>query len=75
MESTHPDYDEYNYNVSEISHNPYHLISYLTAKYGDWTYADVEAEIEALFSEQYSLHTEGRTETVTENRTVRVREA
>ena len=67
MESTHPDYDEYNYNVSEISHNPYHLISYLTAKYGDWTYADVEAEIEALFSEQYSLHTEGRTETVTED--------
>ena len=75
MESTHPDYDEYNYNVSEISHNPYHLISYLTAKYGDWTYADVEAEIEALFSEQYSLHTEGRTETVTETRTVRVGES
>ena len=75
MESTHPDYDEYNYNVSEISHNPYHLISYLTAKYGDWTYADVEAEIESLFSEQYSLHTEGRTETVTETRTVRVGES
>lgn len=75
MESMHPDYDEYNYNVSEISHNPYHLISYLTAKYGDWTYADVEAEIEALFSEQYSLHTEGRTETVTETRTVRVGES
>ena len=75
MESIHPDYDEYNYNVSEISHNPYHLISYLTAKYGDWTYADVEAEIEALFSNQYSLHTEGRTETVTETRTVRVGES
>ena len=75
MESTHPDYDEYNYNVSEISHNPYHLISYLTAKYGDWTYADVEAEIEVLFSEQYSLHTEGRTEIVTETRTVRVGES
>ena len=75
MESTHPDYDEYNYNVSEISHNPYRLISYLTAKYGDWTYADVEAEIEALFSEQYSLHTEGRTETMTETRTVRVGES
>ena len=75
MESTHPDYDEYNYNVSEISHNPYHLISYLNAKYGDWTYADVEAEIESLFSEQYSLHAEGRTETVTETRTVRVGES
>jgi len=35
MEATHPDYDEYQYNVGEIAHNPYHLISYLTAKYGD----------------------------------------
>lgn len=28
-------YDEYQYNLGEITHNPYHLISYLTAKYGD----------------------------------------
>lgn len=75
MESAHPGYDEYNYNVSEISHNPYHLISYLTAKYGDWTYADVADEIENLFSAQYSLSTEGKTETVTETRTVRVGES
>ena len=75
MESTHPGYDEYNYNVSEISHNPYHLISYLTAKYGDWTYADVADEIQNLFSLQYSLITEGKTETVTETRTVRVGES
>ena len=34
MESTHPGYDEYWYQVDEISHNPYHLISYFTAKYG-----------------------------------------
>lgn len=75
MESLHPGYDEYNYNVSEITHNPYHLISYLTAKYGDWTFEDVEDEIDELFSEQYSLHTEERTETVTETRTVRVGES
>ena len=60
MESEHPGYDEYQYNVSEITHNPYHLISYLTAIYGDWTYADVESEIEELFSSQYSLNTEGK---------------
>ena len=75
MESEHPGYDEYQYNVSEITHNPYHLISYLTAKYGDWTYADVESEIEELFSSQYSLNTEEKTETVTETRTVRVGES
>ena len=75
MESEHPGYDEYQYNVSEITHNPYHLISYLTAIYGDWTYADVESEIEELFSSQYSLNTEGKTETVTETRTVRVGES
>lgn len=75
MESEHPGYDEYQYNVSEITHNPYHLISYLTAKYGDWTYADVEDEIEALFSSQYALNTEEKTETVTETRTVRVGES
>lgn len=75
MESEHPGYDEYQYNVSEIIHNPYHLISYLTAKYGDWTYEDVENEIEALFTSQYSLNTESKTETVTETKTVRVGES
>lgn len=75
METTHPGYDEYQYNVSEIAHNPYHLISYLTAKYGGFKYADVEGEIQALFEAQYSLSTSHRTETVTETRTVRVGES
>ena len=66
MERRHPNYDEYQYNIAEIGHNPYHLISYLTAKYGDWTYSDVENELQALFEAQYHLNTEGRTETVTE---------
>lgn len=75
MERRHPNYDEYQYNIAEIGHNPYHLISYLTAKYGDWTYADVENELQALFEAQYHLNTEGRTETVTETRNVRVGES
>ena len=66
MERRHPNYDEYQYNIAEIGHNPYHLISYLTAKYGDWTYSDVENELQSLFEAQYHLNTEGRTETVTE---------
>ena len=58
MEATHPEYEEYRYQVDEISHNPYHLISYLTVKYGDFTYAQVASEIEEIFREQYSIHTE-----------------
>ena len=34
MERRHPNYDEYQYNIAEIGHNPYHLISYLTANTG-----------------------------------------
>lgn len=75
MESSHPGYDEYKYNIGEIGHDPYHLISYLTAKYGDWTYADVENELKELFEAQYQLKTEGKTETVTETKTVRVGES
>lgn len=75
MESSHPGYDEYKYNVGEIGHDPYHLTSYLTAKYGDWTYADVKDELKDLFEVQYHLKTEGKTETVTETKTVRVGES
>ena len=31
MESTHPGYDEYRYQLDEIGHDPYQLISHLTA--------------------------------------------
>ena len=75
MEATHPEYEEYRYQVDEISHNPYHLISYLTVKYGDFTYAQVASEIEEIFREQYSIHTESVRETVTETQTVRVGES
>lgn len=75
MEATHPEYEEYRYQVDEISHNPYHLISYLTVKYGDFTYAQVASEIEEIFREQYSIYTESVRETVTETKTVRVGES
>ena len=75
MESRHPGYDEYRYQVDEISHNPYHLISYFTAKYGEFTYAQVADEVEEIFRQQYSISTESTRETVTETRTVRVGES
>lgn len=77
FERTHPGYDEYNYQIDEIGHNPYHLISYLQVKYGGFVYnAEIEAEINSLFSQQYRLavsetsETRTRMETVIEQRTV-----
>lgn len=75
MESTHPGYEEYWYQVDEISHNPYHLISYFTAKYGEFTYEQVKDEVEEIFREQYSLYVDEVNDTVTETKTVRVGES
>lgn len=72
MQDTHPTYDEFRFQIDEISHNPYHLISYFTAKYGQFTYEQVKDELEEIFREQYSLTTTGeRGVTITETRTVR----
>ena len=75
MEKKHPGYDEYRYQVDEISHNPYHLISYLTAKYQEFTFEQVKEELDELFQAQYTLTTKSSTETVTETKTVKVGES
>ncbi|GHU36140.1 hypothetical protein FACS1894105_06010 [Clostridia bacterium] len=62
-ESSHPGYDEYRYNVGEISHNPYEMMAYLTAKYQAFTYDAVYADLQALFNEQYALTFTPTTET------------
>ena len=51
----YPGYDEYRYFVDEIGHDPFELASYLTAKYHDYTREEVQAELQALFSQQYTL--------------------
>ena len=56
IESEYPGYDEYRYSVDEIGHNPYVLISYLTAKYVSFTPSEMQSELEALFQEQYRLN-------------------
>ncbi len=56
IESEYPGYDEYRYSVDEIGHNPYALISYLTAKHVSFTPAEMQSELEALFQEQYRLN-------------------
>lgn len=75
LESQHEGYGEYRYQIDEISHNPYHLISYFTTKYGAFTYEQVKEELEQIFREQYGLATESQQETVTETKTVRVGES
>lgn len=54
-ESDHPGYDEYRYKVDDISHNPLELLAYLSAKYQDFTFAAVKAELQRIFNEQYRL--------------------
>lgn len=54
--SLHPGYDEYNFDLDEISHDPYVLISILTAYHrGEWTLAEVRGTLEMLFDRQYIL--------------------
>lgn len=52
MKANHSDYDEFQFQIDEIGHNPYQLISYLTVKYGGFTYAEVADEIQEIFKEQ-----------------------
>ena len=69
MESTHPGYDEYRYQLDEIGHDPYQLISHLTAVYEQFTRGQVKPVIKELFKQQYLLKVwetiEIRTRTVT----------
>lgn len=62
-EQSHPGYDEYRYNIGEISHNPYELMGYLSTVYNAFTFAQVQSEIERLFGEQYTLTRTEITET------------
>ena len=55
IESTHPGYDEYRYQVDELGHNPYELTSYLIAKLRTYTRENVQGELRALFEAQYKL--------------------
>ena len=74
IETDYPDYDEYNYNLDEIGHDPFTLINYLSAVYVDVNAADVDADIGSIFDEMYELtltpREETRTRTVTKTRTV-----
>lgn len=76
IETDYLDYDEYTYNLGEIGHNPFTLISYLSAVHTEFTADGVESEVQALFEEMYTLtktpDTETRTRTVIKTGTTTV---
>jgi len=62
-ERTH-DYDEYHYDLDDIEHDPYVLISAITALHGgEWTIDEVGGTIQMLFEKQYILTETVETET------------
>ena len=65
VETDYPGYDEYSYNLGAIGHNPFTLISYLSAVHTEFTASGVESEIQALFDEMYTLTLTPDTETRT----------
>jgi len=63
-ETLHPGYGEYRYDLDKIGHDPYVLISILTAWYGgEWTLDEVQDTLSMLFSKQYQLTQTVTTET------------
>ena len=55
IERDYPGFDEYRYSLDPIGHDPHELIAYLTARFEDFTYPEVEAELRSLFSSMYTL--------------------
>ena len=70
IEKDNPGYDEYQYNLAEISHNPYELAALLTVLYEDYTPSEASAKLEEIMNSQYKLTTEEVVETRTRTVTV-----
>ena len=55
IESSHPGYDEYRYDLDMIGHDPHELAAYLSAVLQGYTRQSAQAELERVFSAQYTL--------------------
>lgn len=69
IETDHPGYDEYRYNLAEIGHNPYELASLLTVEFENYTRSQVQARLQSIFEAQYELKLEERIEIRTRKET------
>lgn len=65
IETDYPGYDEYNYTLNEISHNPFELAALLTVLYEDYTPGEVASMMQTIKNYQYELTTEEVVETRT----------
>ncbi|MGL6200437.1 MAG: CD1108 family mobile element protein [Lachnospiraceae bacterium] len=75
IESEYSGYDEYNYSLTQVGHDPFALASYLTCLYYDYTLEEVQAELQAIFNQQYGLTLTETTETRTVTKTIEVGDA
>ena len=55
IESSHPGYDEYRYDLDMIGHDPHELAAYLSAVLQGYTRASAQAELERIFAAQYQV--------------------
>ena len=55
IESSHPGYDEYRYDLDMIGHAPHELAAYLSAVLQGYTQSSAQGELERVFSAQYTL--------------------
>lgn len=65
IEATYPGYDEYQYAIDEIGHDPYELAALLTVLYEDYRESEVQEMLQTIYSNQYTLTIESETETRT----------
>ena len=69
IETDHPGYDEYRYNLAEIGHDPYELASLLTVEFENYTRSQVQAQLQSIFEAQYELKLEEKVEIRTRKET------
>ena len=69
IETDHPGYDKYRYNLAEIGHNPYELASLLTVEFENYTRSQVQARLQSIFEAQYELKLEEKVEIRTRKET------
>lgn len=69
IETDHPGYDEYRYNLAEIGHNPYELASLLTVEFENYTRSQVQTRLQSIFEAQYELKLEEKVEIRTRKET------
>nr|MCR5776219.1 hypothetical protein [Lachnospiraceae bacterium] len=63
VETDNPGYDEYQYHLDEIGHDPFQLAALLTVLYEDYTQAEVQTRLKDIFALQYNFFTKKVVET------------